>query len=137
MAKRSRNNVSRGQQSKDTTGRFAYEGLVRVFHEKARLGIMASLTAHPDGLLFNDLKQLCELTDGNLSRHLAILSESNFVDFYDSAIGSRTQTLVKISAVGAASFRQYLAELERVIHDAQAARTPSLKAGAKTILRPS
>ena len=46
-------------------GRFAYEGLERVIHEKARLSIMSSLATHPEGLLFNDLKDLCSLTDGN------------------------------------------------------------------------
>ena len=49
-------------------GRFAYGGLERVIHEKARLSILASLASHADGLLFNDLKALCALTDGNLSR---------------------------------------------------------------------
>ncbi|MES1213362.1 MAG: transcriptional regulator, partial [Singulisphaera sp.] len=49
-------------------GRFAYQGLERVLHEKARLGIMTSLVTRPEGLLFNDLKRLCDLTDGNLSR---------------------------------------------------------------------
>ena len=61
-------------------GRFSYEGLDRVMHEKARLGILASLAAHAGGLLFNDLKQLCSLTDGNLSRHLAVLSEAGLVE---------------------------------------------------------
>ena len=37
-------------------GRFAYEGLDRVIHEKARLGVLTSLIAHPKGLLFGDLK---------------------------------------------------------------------------------
>ena len=37
-------------------GRFCYAGLDRVLHEKARLGILASLAAHAEGLLFNDLK---------------------------------------------------------------------------------
>ena len=47
-------------------GRFAYEGLERVLHEKARLGIMTSLVTRPEGLLFSELKRLCALTDGNL-----------------------------------------------------------------------
>ena len=54
-------------------GRFAYEGLDRVIHEKARLGVLTSLMAHPKGLVFADLKRLCGLTDGNLSRHLQVL----------------------------------------------------------------
>ncbi len=39
--------------------RFAYEGLERVIHEKARLGILASLSTHADGLAFSELKQFC------------------------------------------------------------------------------
>ena len=60
----------------DASGRFAYDGLERVFHEKARLGIMTSLVGHPKGLIFSDLKELCALTDGNLSRHLQVLHEA-------------------------------------------------------------
>ena len=58
------------------SGTFSYEGLDRVLHEKARLSIMSSLFTHPEGLLFNDLKGFCALTDGNLSRHLQILNEA-------------------------------------------------------------
>ena len=59
--------------SKTDSAPFSYEGLDRVIHEKARLGLLTSLMAHPKGLAFADLKQLCGLTDGNLSRHLAVL----------------------------------------------------------------
>ena len=47
-------------------GRFSYQGLDRVLHEKARLGILSSLVAHKDGLKFGELRALCQLTDGNL-----------------------------------------------------------------------
>ncbi len=49
---------------------FAYDGLDRVIHEKARLGLLTSLMTQPKGLAFADLKQLCGLTDGNLSRQV-------------------------------------------------------------------
>ena len=52
----------------EDAGRYAYDGLDRVFHEKARLGIMTSLVTRADGLVFGELKSLCNLTDGNLSR---------------------------------------------------------------------
>ena len=61
-------------------GRFAYEGLERAIHEKARLGIMTSLSTQPQGLLFVDLKRLCSLTDGNLNRHLKVLEEEGLVE---------------------------------------------------------
>lgn len=99
-------------------GRYAYDGLDRVIHEKARLGILTGLLTHPDGLLFNDLKGLCALTDGNLSRHLAILQEAGLVEVWKGVKGRRPQTLVRITDQGRARFRQYLSVLEGVIHDA-------------------
>ena len=69
---------------KDEKGHFAYEGLDRIMHEKARLGIMTSLLTHPDGLLFNDLKELCLLTDGNLSRDIKVLNEAGLVEIWKS-----------------------------------------------------
>ena len=100
------------------TGRYAYDGLDRVIHEKARLGILTGLLGRPDGLLFNDLKGLCTLTDGNLSRHLAILQEAGLVEVWKGHKGKRPQTLVRITDHGRARFREYLNVLESVIHDA-------------------
>ena len=54
---------------------FAYEGLNRVIHERARLSVLTSLITHPNGLSFVELKQFCALTDGNLARHLQVLEE--------------------------------------------------------------
>src|SRR5262245_6417434 len=99
-------------------GRHAYEGLDRVLHEKARLGIMTSLMPHRDGLLFNDLKRLCSLTDGNLSRHLDVLSEAGYVIISKGLDGRRPQTLLRLTHTGKARFLSYLEELERVIRDA-------------------
>jgi DNA-binding MarR family transcriptional regulator len=100
------------------SGRYAYDGLDRVIHEKARLGVLTSLIGRPDGLLFNDLKSLCALTDGNLSRHLTILQEAKLIEVWKGMKGNRPQTLVRITEQGRAKFRDYLTELEHVIHDA-------------------
>ncbi len=100
-------------------GRFSYEGLARVIHEKARLGILASLAAHDGGLLFNDLKQLCSLTDGNLSRHLAVLSEARLVDIWKGQQGARPQTLYRLTPSGRRRFAEYVSVLESVVADAQ------------------
>src|SRR3954463_13567817 len=81
-------------------GRYAYDGIDRVIHEKARLSIVASLASHADGLLFNDLKDLCSLTDGNLSRHLAVLQESGVVDMKKSFQNNRPQTWCRLTASG-------------------------------------
>lgn len=111
------------KQTNSIKGRFSYEGLDRLLHEKARLGILASLASHREGLLFNDLKQLCALTDGNLSRHLAVLSEAELVETWKGKSGSRPQTLYRLTKLGRERFAEYINELERVVADAQLERT--------------
>ena len=101
-----------------TEGRFAYDDIDRVIHEKARLSIMASLAAHAEGLQFNDLKELCTLTDGNLSRHLQVLQEAGLVDVKKSFKKNRPQTWCKLTAQGRKRFGDYVGALERVISDA-------------------
>ena len=99
-------------------GRVAYEGLERVLHEKARLGIMTSLLSHPEGLLFGDIKELCSLTDGNLSRHLQILYQDGLIEMWKGFENRRPQTLCRLTQAGRERFVAYLQELERVLHDA-------------------
>lgn len=99
-------------------GRFAYDGLERIFHERARLSILSSLAAHGDGLVFNDLKSLCSLTDGNLSRQLQLLQEAGLVEIWKSQRRRRPQTLCRMTPDGRERFLQYLAELENVLADA-------------------
>ncbi len=105
-------------------GRFAYEGIDRVIHEKARLSIVASLASHPEGLLFTDLKDLCSLTDGNLSRHLTVLQEAGVVDVKKSFENNRPQTMCKLTSAGRKRFVEYVTELERVVSDAVAVELP-------------
>ena len=99
-------------------GRFAYEGLDRILHEKARLGIMTSLVTRPEGLRFAELKQLCALTDGNLSRHLDVLRDARLVEIWKGYDNRRPQTLCRLTPEGRARFVEYLEELEKVIRDA-------------------
>src|ERR671917_2470070 len=123
------------QGERDQSGRFAYEGLERVLHEKARLGIMTSLVSRPEGLLFGELKRLCALTDGNLSRHLDVLREAGLVEVWKGFENRRPQTLCRLSPEGRQRFVAYLEELEQVIRDAmpraarRSERVPELPPG--------
>jgi DNA-binding transcriptional ArsR family regulator len=105
---------------------FSYEGLDRTIHEKARLGVLTSLMAYPKGLAFADLKQLCGLTDGNLSRHLQVLQEAGLVEIIKGYEGNRPHTKCRLTSRGRQRFLDYLAVLERVVRDAAEA------AGQKT-----
>ncbi|MCK5941279.1 MAG: transcriptional regulator [Planctomycetes bacterium] len=99
-------------------GRYAYDGLDRVLHEKARLGIVTSLAAKAEGLLFTDLKSLCDLTDGNLSRHLTVLQEAGIVEIQKGYKGKRPQTLCRLSDDGRKRYLAYIHVLEAVLADA-------------------
>jgi DNA-binding transcriptional ArsR family regulator len=111
-----------------TDGRFAYEGLDRVIHERARLSLLTSLVTHPKGLAFNDLKRLCKLTDGNLARHLQVLEEAGLVAVLKDHDGTRMQTICRITRLGKKRYLDYLAVLERVVRDAAAAEAPEAPA---------
>lgn len=106
-------------------GRYAYDGLDRVLHEKARLGILTALATQPAGLLFNELKQLCNLTDGNLNRHLDVLREAGLVEVVKETPQRRVQTVVRMSAEGRQRFQTYLTELEQVLRDAAPRSAPA------------
>ena len=99
-------------------GRYAYEGLQRVFHEKARLGIMTSLVANQAGVAFSDLKELCGLSDGNLNRHLKALKDEGFVQVEREGGGRSAKSTCQITKAGKLAFANYLSELQRVLDDA-------------------
>ena len=113
---------------KNDDGRYAYAGLNRVLHEKARLGIVTSLAAKADGILFSDLKALCSLTDGNLSRHLTVLQDAGIVEAHKGVMGKRPQTLCRLSEQGRKRYLEYIRVLESVIADAVAAPKPGRRA---------
>ena len=120
MSRRKKTKPAKQRPPGRVEGRFSYDGLDRVIHEKARLGILASLAANTGGLLFTDLKQLCALTDGNLNRHLAVLSEAGLVEIWKGTTGRRPQTLYRLTAGGRRRFAEYISVLEGVINDAHA-----------------
>ena len=118
------------------TGRFAYEGLDRLIHERARLSVLTSLIAHPKGLRFNDLKQLCALSDGNLSRHLHVLHEARMVEIAKGFDHNRPQTMCRITALGRRRYLEYVEVLEQVVRDAAAADEGELARSLKQRLAP-
>ena len=118
--------------AQSSEGRFAYQGLDRVIHERARLSVLTSLIANPKGLIFNDLKQLCSLTDGNLSRHLRVLEAGKMIEIVKGHDRNRPQTICRITPEGRKRYLEYLSTLEQVVKDAvkgtKEERAPGLRA---------
>ena len=110
---------------------YAYAGLDRIFHERARLGLVTSLAGHADGLGFSELKGLCGLTDGNLSRHLAALEEAGFVVIDKGYEGKRLLTRCRLTDEGRARFAEYLEVLQEVLRKASRAGAVSQRLSEK------
>lgn len=108
-----------------------YEALERIFHEPSRLAIMSALCAATEGMTFNDLKEECRLTDGNLSRHLKALEEAGAVAIKKAFVGAKPRTTVHLAARGRQSFLDYLAALEEVLK--KAARAAGSERGESNV----
>ena len=102
---------------KQTRPGFAYDALDSVIHERARLSVLTSLVTHPKGLAFADLKSMCALTDGNLSRHLQVLRTAKLIEITKDIDRNRPHTSCRITANGRKRYLEYLTVLEQVIRD--------------------
>lgn len=101
-----------------------YPRLERIFHEPGRLTIMSNLLGAPHGLTFSELKEACDLTDGNLSRHLKALEKAKAITIKKSFVKNRPQTKVALSDQGREDFMAYLQALEAVLLDAASKVSP-------------
>jgi DNA-binding MarR family transcriptional regulator len=104
-----------------------YSALKQIFHEPNRLAIMSSLVNAPNGIAFNDLKEECNLTDGNLSRHLQMLVKARTVRIKKSFVANKPRTTIFLSDRGRDSFLEYLHALDEVLRMAADALPKSEK----------
>jgi DNA-binding MarR family transcriptional regulator len=90
------------------------EHLNKIFDSRIRLGIMSALMVN-ETLNFNDLKELIEVTDGNLATHLKTLEENNYLKVQKGFIGRKTNTTYSITKAGEKAFKSHLEALEKMI----------------------
>lgn len=91
--------------------------LDETIHQRVRLGILAVL-AEADQADFGYLKDVLDLTDGNLSRHLGVLEEAGLVKINKGYEGKRPRTWVKATRKGRSAFAGHLAALQELIAQA-------------------
>ena len=89
-------------------------GLNKVFESRIRLGVMSILMVNEE-INFNDLKQLLEVTDGNLATHLVNLEENGYIKVHKGFIGRKTNTTYSITKAGEKAFADHIAALENMI----------------------
>jgi DNA-binding MarR family transcriptional regulator len=90
------------------------ENLNKIFDSRIRLGIMSALVVNAE-INFNDLKELMDVTDGNLASHLKTLEENGFIKVQKGFIGRKTNTVYTITKAGEKAFKQHLEALEQMI----------------------
>jgi DNA-binding MarR family transcriptional regulator len=88
--------------------------LNKVFDSRIRMGVMSILSVN-DEVNFNDLKQLLELTDGNLASHLINLEENGYIKVHKGFVGRKTNTTYSISKAGEKAFLEHIDALESII----------------------
>jgi DNA-binding transcriptional ArsR family regulator len=98
-----------------------FEALDRLFHEPNRLAIVSTLCAADAGLSFTELRDRCNLTDGNLNRHLKVLEEAGAVRVKKQFVAGKPLTRVAMTVRGREQFAEYLAVLHTVLKDARKA----------------
>ncbi len=90
------------------------ENLHKAFDNRIRLGIMSALMVN-DEVSFNELKELLDITDGNLASHLKALEEYAFVKVQKGFIGRKTNTTYSVTKAGQKAFAAHLDALEKMI----------------------
>ncbi|WP_443946548.1 winged helix-turn-helix domain-containing protein [Pedobacter sp. AW1-32] len=88
--------------------------LNKIFDSRIRLGVMSVLIVNKE-IGFNDLKQMLELTDGNLASHLNTLEQAEFIKVHKGFIGRKTSTTYTITEMGKQAFKDHLDALEKMI----------------------
>ena len=90
------------------------ENLNKVFDSRIRLGVMSTLMVN-DEVNFNDLKQMLDVTDGNLASHISNLEENGFIKVHKGFIGRKTNTNYSITKAGEKAFKEHIEALESMI----------------------
>ena len=90
------------------------ENLNKIFDSRIRLGIMSALMVNAE-VNFNDLKELIQVTDGNLASHLKTLEESGYVKVQKGFIGRKTNTTYSVTKAGEKAFKAHIEALEQMI----------------------
>ena len=88
--------------------------LNKEFESRVRLGIMSVLMVN-DWVDFNEMKQLLEVTDGNLASHSSALEKSNYIEIKKEFVGKKPKTSYRVTQAGRKAFEEHLSELERLL----------------------
>jgi DNA-binding MarR family transcriptional regulator len=94
--------------------KISIDGIQKAFESRIRLGIMSALVVN-DSMDFNALKELLEVTDGNLASHLTALEKLEYLQVRKRFVGKKPNTMYSATAEGKKAFQEHLDALEKLI----------------------
>ncbi|SEH54235.1 Winged helix DNA-binding domain-containing protein [Paenimyroides aquimaris] len=89
-------------------------GLNKEFESRVRLGMMSVLMVN-DWVDFTEMKNLLQVTDGNLASHSSALEKNNYIEVKKEFVGKKPRTSYKITTMGKKAFQEHLAFLEKMM----------------------
>lgn len=90
-------------------------GLNKIFDSRIKLGIMAVLSVN-DHVDFNTLKEVLDITDGNLASHLKALEKNDLIEVNKQFVGRKPHTSYSLTPLGKSAFKEHLNALEKIIN---------------------
>jgi DNA-binding MarR family transcriptional regulator len=90
------------------------DNLSKTLENRVRLAIMAVLMVN-ETVDFNTLKDLLQLTDGNLATHVALLEREGYLKVHKRFVGKKPRTTYAATGTGRAAFREHVDALEQLI----------------------
>lgn len=94
------------------------EHINKTFENRIRLAIMSALVVN-DHMEFNQLKQLLDVTDGNLASHIAALEKQKYIAVTKRFVGKKPQTTYTATPAGKRAFTEHIDALEQLIRRSQ------------------
>jgi DNA-binding MarR family transcriptional regulator len=88
-----------------------------IIHQPVRLRIVAALDALQEGesVEFTFLRDLLELTDGNLGAHLRKLEDADYVEIEKTFVQRKPRTFISLRPHGRRAYREHVKALESII----------------------
>lgn len=95
-----------------------FRQLDRVIHEKGRLAIMSLLAANAE-LSFTEMRNVLDMTDGNITTHIRTLQEAGYVAVTKSFQNNRPLTTCSLTQSGRSAFAGYIDILEQIVRQSK------------------
>ncbi len=91
------------------------KGLNKHFESRVRLGVMSVLAVN-DWVDFNTLKELLEITDGNLASHIKALETHEYIEVKKQFVGKKPKTSYSLTKMGRVAFNMHISALESLLN---------------------